>query len=67
MKKSSYLRNSVSSDKPGFFPHSKEIITQEHGMFFLISRQKVQELLIKVQGKKKKSVYAVINCVFNAL
>lgn len=62
MKKSSYLRNSVSNDKPGFFPHTKKIITQEHGVFFLISRQKVKKLLIEV---KKKSFYAVINCVFN--
>lgn len=49
MKKSSYLRNSVSNDKPGFFPHTKKIITQENGVFFLISRQKVKKLLIEVK------------------
>lgn len=67
MKKSSYLRNSVSNDKPGFFPHTKKIITQEHGVFFLISRQKVKKLLIEVQKKEqtKKSFYAVTNYVFN--
>lgn len=54
MKKSSYLRNSISNDKPGFFPHTKKIITQEHSMFFLISRQKIKKLLIEVQKKKKK-------------
>lgn len=64
MKKSSYLRNSISNDKPGFFPHTKKIITQEHSMFFLISRQKIKKLLIEVQ-KKKKSFYTVIHGVFN--
>lgn len=52
MKKSSYLRNSISNDKPGFLPHTKKIITQEHGMFFLIPRQKIKKLLI--EGGKKR-------------
>lgn len=54
MKESSYLRNSISNDKPGFLPHTKKIITQEHGVFFLISRQKIKKLLIEVLKKKKK-------------
>lgn len=53
MKESSYLRNGISNDKPGFFPHTKKIITQEHGMFFLISRQKIKKLLIEVLKKKR--------------
>lgn len=53
MKESSYLRNGISNDKPGFFPHTKKIVTQEHGMFFLISRQKIKKLLIEVLKKKR--------------
>lgn len=54
MKKSPYLRNSISNDKPGFFPHTKKIIAQQHSMFLLISRQKIEKLLIEVQRKRSK-------------
>lgn len=65
MKKFSYLGNSISNDKPGFFPHTKKIITQEHSMFFLISRQKIKKLLVEIKKKKKFFYAVIINCVFN--
>lgn len=51
MKEHSYLRNGISNDKPGFFPHTKKIIAQQHSVFFLISRQKIKELLIEILKK----------------
>ena len=40
-----HLRNSRADDEPGLLAEGQEVVTQQHGVLLLVSRQQRQELL----------------------